>query len=72
MKLRPLFRKRDKSGQATTEYVMLMVVLVVLIITIGLAFSKKIKDLIEGRLGNIISGFFNPNTMHTLPFRIPK
>ncbi len=61
---------RDESGQGATEYVLILAVLVSialllvrdLIRPILAAFTDSITEAIEG-------GMFNPDAMHTLPFR---
>ena len=60
---------QDESGQATTEYVMLLFVLSGMIFTLGNAFQKKLKKLIEGTLTNSLNKrIFNPQAMHRFPF----
>lgn len=63
----------NRLGQATTEYVVLLAVLVVIFLSVASAFTNRLKSFIEGPIGSYIERqFFNANSMHQLPLRIPK
>ncbi|MGE4233352.1 MAG: Flp family type IVb pilin [Bacteriovoracia bacterium] len=59
----------DESGQATTEYVVFLVILIGIIIAVGFALREAILRLLQSRVGGLASRFFNPNSMYRFPFR---
>lgn len=62
--------KKSSRGQTTTEYVVFVMVLVSIIISLGLAFSQKIRTLVESKLGQRLkNSVFNANSMHR--YRMP-
>ncbi len=64
---------KDESGQATTEYVLLIAILVSILLTLAFAFKNKIQALFQGRLGNYLrEQFFNPRRMYRFPINIPR
>ena len=63
----------DESGQATTEYVLLVFFIVTITISIGVVFRKKIQDILDGTVGKfLVKTFFNPEGMYRLPVKIPN
>ncbi|MBI3556358.1 MAG: hypothetical protein HY074_08865 [Deltaproteobacteria bacterium] len=62
---------KDESGQAATEYVLLLVVLVTIIIKLGGAFKDKVLALVNGPLRRQMqSRFFASGGVHRFPLKI--
>ncbi|MBI3542919.1 MAG: hypothetical protein HY075_06575 [Deltaproteobacteria bacterium] len=72
-KLRKLARRflEAEDGQATTEYVMLMAVLVGIIITLGKVFRDRMVSLVKGPVSNMLKqSFFRPGGVHKFPISL--
>lgn len=60
----------DESGQASTEYVLLLVVLIVIIKTLGSALRARMEALVKGPLSDKMRReFFKPGGVHQFPMR---
>lgn len=63
----------DENGQASTEYVMLIFVIVTAIIFIKTILTSFMDKVVRGQLGQgVLNNFFTPSSMHRFPIRIPK
>ena len=63
----------DESGQASTEYVMLIFMIVSAIIFLKTILTSFMDKIVRGQLGQgILNNFFQPDSMHRFPIRIPK
>ncbi len=47
----------DESAQGATEYILILVA----VVTVAFIFKNKIKEFVEGRLGNLGTGLGNFN-----------
>jgi hypothetical protein len=66
-------KQKAREGQATTEYVVLLATLVVIILSLGMAFQRKLRDLAEGRIGTYLEqNFFDSNRLHRLPVDLSR
>jgi Flp pilus assembly pilin Flp len=55
----------DEDGQAAVEYVLLIMVLVVIIITLGKTLKGQMLNLVQGTIGNQINnGLFANGGVH--------
>ncbi|MBL7686997.1 MAG: hypothetical protein JNJ49_03110 [Bdellovibrionaceae bacterium] len=48
---------KDESAQGATEYILILVA----VVSVAFIFRSKIKEFVEGRLGNLGSGLGNFN-----------
>ena len=61
---------KDESGQAATEYVMLISMLVGIVFAVGLSFRASIERLFSSKIGDELLGrLFDPNRLHRFRMR---
>ncbi len=65
-------KKKIILGQATTEYVVLIVFIVIAVTTVGIMLKKKLSDFVNNYGNQFIGSIFNQRSMHTIPRKLPK
>lgn len=62
-----------KIGQTTVEYVMLIVVVVVMVLSVSFFLRQRLLQIAQGRIGNYLNQqFFSPAKLHRFPIKIPN